>query len=88
MKYQMFAIRDGAVQMFHQAFYARNEAEAKRIVKQAMTESDSMLATNPEDFGLYCVGSFDCSTGILSAPIQPEFLCHANELKEASANVQ
>lgn len=82
MIYQMFAIRDGAVQSFHQPFYARSTAEAERMVLNAAQEKDSMLATNPYDFALYRVGEFNCSDGVVNAPIQPEYICHVNELKE------
>lgn len=59
----MYAVRDDAVNTFHAPFYANNDNEAKRMIGEACKDENSMLAQNPHDFHLFCVGHFCPETG-------------------------
>lgn len=51
-------------------FPATNDSLAMRMCFDAMADSGTVFSAHPEDFVLYCVGSFDCSSGEI-LPLTP-----------------
>lgn len=72
----LYAIKD-AKSTFMPCTVDVNDATAIRNFEHAVRQQDSILASHPNDFALYRVGSFDNETGTVTAPIVPQFLCDA-----------
>lgn len=72
----IYAIKD-AKSTFMPCTVDVNDATAVRNFEHAVRLKDSILSSHPNDFALFRVGSFDNETGIVTAPIVPEFLCDA-----------
>lgn len=68
MKVSVYAVRDMKSEMFLQPFVAHNDATASRNFVEMVRRKDQFIyGTYPEDFSVWRVGSFDDSTGALSA---------------------
>lgn len=66
-KLQVFAIRDKAVETYHQPFTVRNVNEAVRLVGNTLLETDCSLAVNAADYSLWHIGNYDNETAQLEA---------------------
>lgn len=73
MNVEMFTIYDTKVLVFSAPFFAANIGTAIRIVQDTLRDRDTALARHPNDFVLYCLGSFNSQTGELT-PRKPENL--------------
>lgn len=51
-------------------FFAKNDAEAVRVIGRMANDSRSDLALYPDEFSLFCVGEFNSDNGSIS-PITP-----------------
>ena len=81
---KLYSIKDtkGA---FGAPFLAQNDALAVRSVKTYINgQKGSPEALYPEDFELWCIGSFDDYTGIL-APAELVCVCRLAVLKDEDA---
>lgn len=72
----LYAIKD-AKSTFMPCTVDVNDATAIRNFEHAVRQQDSILASHPNDFALFRVGSFDNETGTVTAPLSPVFLCDA-----------
>lgn len=77
---QIFAILDHTAQMFSDPFFARNEAEACRIVEQTL-DRESTLSLYPEDFTLYHIGEYRCAEGVIDSNDLPMKIIAVSELQ-------
>lgn len=68
MDIQLFSVRDTVARAFGNPFTAGSYDLAKRILAMQVNHDapDNVLNSNPADFELYCVGSFDTETGLVS----------------------
>lgn len=60
---KMYSLRDSKAESFGNPFYALNDTVASRMVLIAARDPNSLLNCDPKSFDLYCLGSFDDSTG-------------------------
>lgn len=74
----LYSIKDLTAQLFHNPFYARNNASAIRTFADAVKDERSDFNKHPEDYVLYHVGSFSDHDGTIT----PEPAC--NELVTAT----
>jgi hypothetical protein len=58
-------------------FYSVNTAVAVRDFSHAVSDPNSGLFNNPEDFSLYQVATFDDESGLISPLVPPVFLSSA-----------
>ena len=67
-----FCVRDERVGSFNQPFYAPTFGFAERIFSDTVNRpaDDNLLFHHPQDFGLYHLGSFDDSTGLLQSRLE------------------
>lgn len=74
MHYVIVAILDKKVDAFGRPFTARTDNEAVRIVAQEANRvaPDNMLNTNPEDFALYNIGTYEDETGYIEGKNKPQ----------------
>jgi hypothetical protein len=73
MKISVFSVFDNKLQAFLQPFFSPNRATAIRNVVYSMQDSSSNFRSFPADFGLFYIGEFDDSNGVLSSSV-PENL--------------
>lgn len=60
----MCAVHDAAVDEFRQPFFARSEAEVKRMMFTTLMEEND-LSRNPQDFAVFHVADWDSVKGIV-----------------------
>lgn len=82
MRIRMFAILDSAVEAYNTPFTARTVQEALRMFALACSK-EGQFQTNPRDFVLYEIGSYDDSSGMLE-PQEPRRLISAAECIQAA----
>lgn len=71
-----YAIQDIKAGAFVTPFFCPTHGIALRMFSDECQSPKSNLNRHPDDFKLFCIGSFDDNSGVLS-PIQPEFLDNA-----------
>lgn len=71
----LYSIKDDAAQCFMTLSPSQNLAVVRRQLSAAVNTPDNknLYHTNPEDFSLYCVGTFDEQTGVVTSDIKFEF---------------
>lgn len=84
MIYGLYAIRD-VMSNYMELVCDINDAVAMRGFRIAVIAPDSMLAKNPTDFVLYCVGAYDNETGEVSG-CEPRKICDAAQFVKEVAN--
>lgn len=78
----IFCIYDNVAQVYNAPFCAINEAFACRDFENSIKRADTLLATNPSDFNLMKLGSFDDATGLITQDSNPTVLLSGKDIKE------
>lgn len=78
-----FSIRDEKVQSYGMPFCCATQAEAVRMVGDALT-TDTIFARHPNDFTLYNVGSFDEISGQIVPVDSPIYVLKLSDLMEVN----
>lgn len=73
MIYGIYSIRDKHTGFISPTFDLNDQAAARNF-SMALTRSDGVLGFAPSDFDLYCIGSFDSDSGIISPRALPELV--------------
>lgn len=81
MKQDVFSIYDHKAKAYSQPFHMVNEALAIRAFTANVNNPESAISTNPEDFTLYKLGSFDDNSGIFDS-MEPQPIIKAIQVKE------
>jgi len=77
--YSLFDIK---AQHYMTPFFTINDGTAIRSLSQMVNEKEpNMVNQYPDDYNLFCVGSFDDSTGVLSPIDHPRSLGLAAQFK-------
>lgn len=65
MNMKLYSLKDTKAGNFDRVWPAPNHVVALRTVTPEVNRKDpaNMINSNPEDFELYCVGTFDSDTG-------------------------
>lgn len=79
MRFNVYCMRDVKTGYLTPTFEL-NEGVARRNFAFAVTNKDSLFYANPEDFELYCIGSFDTESGSLVGLNEPQFMLSAASL--------
>lgn len=80
----VYSVRDFKAESFGAPFFAVNDAVAKRMLAAAVSDRETPVGRNPEDFGLYRVGAWNSDSGSLAGTDVPVPVCLAVDLvKEA-----
>lgn len=77
---KMYAVRDAKAGAFLSPFFARQDAEAMRMLRTTVNDPSTSMHIYHEDYHLFYVGEYDDSTGLLDPAIKPLPLCSATEL--------
>lgn len=65
-----YCIFDRKALSYHPPYYAPTDGAAVRTLADAVADANNMLGRHPNDYVLYCVGSFDDSKGSME-PASP-----------------
>lgn len=79
MIYGIYAIRD-AKTAFMPATVDFNNDSAIRNFEHACKVSDSLMASHPADYSLWCLGSYNTDTGVISAADVPVQIADASSI--------
>lgn len=60
---QLYTIYDSKSETYGKPFHEQNTATALRSARNILTNPDSVITHNPEDFTLWHMGEFDDNTG-------------------------
>lgn len=79
MVQKVFAVYDEKAQAYLPPFYFPQVGQALRAFMAGCNDVSSNLAKYPSDYRLYCLGSFDDSTGHFMSLSVPEFINSASD---------
>lgn len=83
MKKMIYTVYDSVTEVYWHPFFAFNHEEAKRTIGNAVNApADNDLSLHPEDFTLYCIGTFnDQVNEVILEPLIPvENICRCDQL--------
>lgn len=86
MKYNIYSIRDLKADGYIRPTFFGNDAEVTRYFGDGVKNPKTGLAAHPEDYELFCIGSFDDVTGEIKG-CSPRYICRALDfvVKEISS---
>lgn len=70
MELKMYSFQDQKAGIFYPPIFKATYAEAERDFSNIINHKGSIMNTNPEDYHMYYLGTYDNNTGSL-APIKP-----------------
>jgi len=72
----VFSLRDAKLSGFSRPFFAQTEAQAVRMVQDLVNSGQQDdVCKHPDDFELWCLGSFDDEFGELVSDVKAVILC-------------
>lgn len=74
VKLYLYSVKDKVANVYVEVMTAVNHLVARRNFYSAGTVPGSQIARFPNDFELYCVGSFENDTGVITALAVPELV--------------
>lgn len=74
MKLYLYSVKDKVANVYVEVMTAVNNLVARRNFYSAATVSGSQISRFPNDFELYCIGSFDNDSGVITALAAPELV--------------
>lgn len=87
MQLQIFSIRDSKGAFYDKPFYQHNEQEAIRSFRNVSLDQRSQIHTNPEDYDLYHLGTYDNITGKIQSLDTPQHIVKANSFTALQSEV-
>lgn len=86
---KIFALNDSKLGEFGQPFFFTASGQAVRLLQDLVRDPKTTISQHPEDFRLYCLGTYNPNTGIFENLAAPEFLAKAVDFVTAeSTNVR
>lgn len=82
-KQQLFAIRDQKTEHYTQPWLAHTPGEAQRNFQRLVDDSNTQVGQFPTDYDLYSLGSYESSTGKITAHDTPQHIVHGAQLKKS-----
>lgn len=76
---KLYSIRDNATK-FYDVITDDNDRASTRSFSHAINNPASLMFANPDDFALYCVGTFNTETGEITSEL-PTIICYGNQVK-------
>lgn len=82
--FKLYSVFDVKATTFAAPFILQNDAIAIRSFAAAVKDPESMLSKYPEDYILYCIGTFDPDSSVIDSFAKPVHLAVAsNFVQEA-----
>lgn len=79
----VYAVFDVKAGVYGRPWYAENDGVARRLFSDGVNDPETPVARHPEDYTLFCVGSWDSASGKLAGR-EPEAVVNGLVLKERS----
>lgn len=76
----MYCLKDEVMKDFGGIMLFQNDGVAMRALKTAVNQDGSVYKTSPNDFTLYCLGSFSSSDCNFIHNVTPERICSVYDL--------
>lgn len=73
------AVKDRAMDAFMRPFCVQHRNAAVRSFIDEVNRADSEMAKHPDDYDLYCVGSFKEDSGVLAGAVELELLIRGKD---------
>lgn len=73
-KENLYSIFDSKANTYGMVFGSVSDGVAHRMFLSAVASGNSDISRYPEDFYLFCIGSFDDTTGILDPSVAPRMV--------------
>jgi len=86
MLLNIYSIFDTAAAIYQRPFTAKSHGEVTRSFKDVCTDADHEIGKHPEDYTLFCLGTFNDGTGEVTG-FGPEKVATALELVAATRQV-
>ena len=77
MLISIYAVHDIKADAFGSPIHQVNDEVAVRCLAAVARDKESSIGQNPEDFNLYCLGSFDNASGAIGGLDKPRLVCTA-----------
>ncbi|UPW41606.1 nonstructural protein [Peromfec virus RodF8_43] len=77
---RVYALRDVKVGFLSPTVSDSDAIAIRNLENVLRSPSSSLLDSHPEDFSLYCLGSFDTTSGVLSPLAVPELIVEVRSL--------
>lgn len=74
MMLKMYSVFDSKAAAFLPPFFMHTDNVAKRTFSDCANDPQHMFSKHPEDYTLFCLGSFDDVTGVVSVKSQHDNL--------------
>lgn len=75
----IYSVFDKKAQVFSNPFTTLNHGTAIRSFDQACKDPGTELSMYPNDFTLFCIGTFDDEFGTITPPATAELITHGKE---------
>lgn len=76
----IYALRDNKSETYSPPSFFVNRAVAVRGFSEVAADKNNMVGRHPADFGIYELGTFDMTTGIITSHEQPHYIGLAIDL--------
>lgn len=77
----IIALYDSKTELYSTPVYAKTTGQAQRDLQEAVNGADGIIAKYPEDYRLYCLGTYNNETGEIIPLTPPKFIVDAATLK-------
>jgi hypothetical protein len=79
MKLKVFSVYDEKAQTYAHPVYFPKAEIGRRAFGDLALDTTSQINKHPRDYGFYCMGEYDDSTGKFTNLPQPEYICRASD---------
>ncbi|WNK13947.1 MAG: nonstructural protein [Microvirus sp.] len=79
MLLKIFALNDSKLGEFGQPFFFPHHGQAVRLLQDLTKDSKTTIAQHPEDFRLYCLGTYSPASGTFENLQTPEYIAKASD---------
>lgn len=79
MLLKAFALNDSKLGEFGQPFFFQHHGQAVRFLSDLVKDGKNTVAQHPEDFRLYCLGTYNPAAGTFDNLSAPEYLAKATD---------
>lgn len=79
MKWNVYSIYDAKTKLWSKPSYAQTHGQVLRDFQDLANDKKTTIGNHPEDYALYCIGSFDDEKGIIEQETKSQSLGMAIE---------
>lgn len=80
MKKEIYSVFDKKLKTFDSPFAFDNSIMCRRFFEQLALSSEHLLGQYPNDFSIYCLGSYDTEVGLFTQDNPPYIVFECSDL--------